>query len=344
MNLITLLAVTLSLSTTALLPPLRLLDRGKRDEKGKPDETMSRKDDAPKQDEKPAADTKSRKERKYLIGDPPAGYYEVEDFKNVAYRDDRQADPVKNKLDLYLPKGQRDFPVMFFVHGGGWHSGNKELYAPIGHVFARNGIGAVVINYRLSPQVQFPAHVEDVARAFAWTRANIARYGGRPDRIICCGHSAGGHLVALLATDESYLKAEKCSFKDIRCAITISGVYAIDAIHGTYGSVFGRDRGDRRDASPLHHASKDSPPFFILFAEKDLPTIERVSGEFYDALKKVKVDVRAQMVPQRTHISIILQSHKDDDATTLAMFDYIERHTEWKRPPAPTTQDQRKPK
>lgn len=260
------------------------------------------------------------------------GAYQVEDFKDIAYRDDKDADPVKHKLDLYLPKGQRDFPVVFFVHGGGWHSGNKELYSAIGQMFARNGIGAVLINYRLSPKVQFPAHIEDVAKAFAWTHANIDRYGGRADRIICCGHSAGGHLVSLLATDEKYLKAEKCSFKDIRCVIPISGVYAIDEIHGLYVSVFGRDRVERKDASPIHHVGKDVPPFFILCADRDLPTIDKVSDEFYKALKKAKVDVREQMIPQRTHISIVLLATKEDDLTAAAILDYIERHTEWKRP------------
>src|SRR5205807_2628900 len=154
----------------------------------------------------------------------------------------------------------------------------------------RNGIGAVIINYRLSPQAKFPAHVEDVAKAFAWVHANIARYGGRPDRIVVAGHSAGGHLVALMATDERYLKAEKASLTDIRAVISMSGVYALDEIFGMYSSVFGRDRGDRREASPIHHINDHEPPFLILFADKDLPTIEKVSGQFYDELKKAKCD------------------------------------------------------
>ena len=81
---------------------------------------------------------------------------------------------------------------------------------------------------------------------------------------------------------------------------------------------------------------------FILFAEKDLPTIEKVSEEFYEALKKAKVDVREHMVPQRTHISIILLAHKDDDPTTVSIFDYIERRTEWKRPVPTSATDERK--
>ena len=78
------------------------------------------------------------------------GFYEVEVLKDRAYRDDKEADPVKHKLDLYLPKGVKDYPVLMFVHGGSWRSGRKELYGAVGALFARNGIGTAVINYRLS--------------------------------------------------------------------------------------------------------------------------------------------------------------------------------------------------
>ena len=116
--------------------------------------------------------------------------------------------------------------MLLFVHGGRWTTGNKNLYPGIGESLARHGVGVVICNYRLSPAVKHPAHVQDVARAFAWTQSNIASYGGKPDRLFVCGHSAGGHLVALLATDPKYLKAEKLSPSDIRGVVPISGVYS----------------------------------------------------------------------------------------------------------------------
>src|SRR5262245_28514392 len=107
------------------------------------------------------------------------GNHEVREVRNLAYYEGDGADPVRHKLDLYVPKGGKDFPVLFFVHGGAWRSGNKNLYAPLGRMFARNGVGTVIINYRLSPQVKHPAHIQDVARAFGWTHRNIGKYGGR---------------------------------------------------------------------------------------------------------------------------------------------------------------------
>src|SRR5262249_16983924 len=137
------------------------------------------------------------------------------------------ADPDKHKLDLYLPKGHKGFPVLLFAHGGGWKNGDKQEFEFLGKALAKNGIGVVCINYRLYPQVRFPANVEDAARAFAWVHQNIAKYAGRADQLFVGGHSSGGHLVSLLATDESYLKAERLAFTDIRGVLSISGLYAI---------------------------------------------------------------------------------------------------------------------
>ena len=173
--------------------------------------------------------------------------YEVEATKDVTYRDGDDADKDKHKLDLYLPNGKKDFPVVMFVHGGAWVFGDRNffgVYEGIGKMFARHGIGAVVISYRLSPHVKHPEHVKDVAAAFAWTHKHIGEYGGRADELFLCGHSAGGHLVSLLATDESYLQAEGLSLKDVKGVMPISGVYGIP--DKMFNEVFGKDR--RRQA------------------------------------------------------------------------------------------------
>src|ERR1700737_3961250 len=95
--------------------------------------------------------------------------FEVEVVNDVAYNDAKDADPNKHKLDLYLPKGRKDFPVLFFVHGGGWIHGDRNffgVYSTFGTRMAELGVGTVVISYRLSPQVMHPDHIKDVARAF----------------------------------------------------------------------------------------------------------------------------------------------------------------------------------
>jgi acetyl esterase/lipase len=122
----------------------------------------------------------------------PFAESKFEKHLDIAYRTDKGADKDRHVLDVYVPKGKKDFPVVLFVHGGNWKSGNKTLYAPLGKSLASDGIACVICNYRLSPAVQHPAHVEDVAKAFAWTRENIGKYGGSKDKLFLCGHSAGG--------------------------------------------------------------------------------------------------------------------------------------------------------
>jgi acetyl esterase/lipase len=194
--------------------------------------------------------------------------FAVTAHRDIPYYTGADADPVRQKLDLYIPQDAKDFPVLVFVHGGTWRSGRKEMYGGVGRLFAEHGIGTAVINYRLSPQVQHPAHVQDVAKAFAWVHSHIAEYGGRPDRIFLSGHSAGGHLVALLTADEKYLKAEKLSTRDVRGVIAMSGVYVISPVR-LFEPAFGTDVAGCLDASPLSHVRRGLPPFLLLYADRD---------------------------------------------------------------------------
>lgn len=201
------------------------------------------------------------------------------------------------------------------------------MYAKFGEVFAKNGIGTVVISYRLSPKVQHPAHIEDVAKAFAWTVRNIGKYGGNAEQIFVSGHSAGGHLSALLATDERYLKAEKLSLSNIKGALPLSGVYTI--LPGErMSAVFGKDADVVRDASPLAHVTEKLPPFLIVYADKDFPSCDKMSEAFCTAIQKKKGEASTLKVTERTHITIISKlMSSDSDPATVAMLEFIAKNT-----------------
>lgn len=256
----------------------------------------------------------------------PPGTFAVEAVKDVAYYDGPGAHKVKHRLDLFLPRGKKDFPVLFFVHGGAWQRGDKSMlriYSGLGSFYARHGVGAVVINYRLSPAVKHPEHVKDVARAFAWTYKNIAKYGGRPDRIIVSGHSAGGHLIALLVTDPSYLKAEGLTAKAIRGAIGLSGVYRIPDRY--LASVFGSDPGPRKQASPIEHVRPGLPPFLIVYGDEDLPDCGREPAEAFAKALKDKGD-RAETLEVREcgHINVLMNAAIPDTPVSRAVLAFIE--------------------
>jgi acetyl esterase/lipase len=254
--------------------------------------------------------------------------YEVEVVKDLAYNDAKDADE-KQKLDLYLPKGHKDFPVLFFVHGGTWKSGDRKQYDKLGQLYAARGLGMVVISYRLTPKVQHPAHIQDVAKAFAWTCANIGKYGGKADQIFCMGHSAGGHLVSLLATDESYLKAEKRSFADIKGVISISGVYTILPA-GAMANAFGKDPEVCKKASPIYNVSAKHPPFLILYGDADFATLDWMAENMGKALEKARCEVSTKKMVDRNHYTIMYKMLENEDPTREALLDFVKKLTEKK--------------
>jgi acetyl esterase/lipase len=159
----------------------------------------------------------------------------VREVLDVRYHDTWST---RHKLDVFAPgdlKPGEKRPVVIFAHGGTWMAGDKNffgVYREVGRGLAEAGVVAVMINYRLSPLVRHPEHVKDAARAFAWVRDRIGKHGGDPDRIFLAGHSAGAHLMTLLATDDCYLKDPKLyldekDFKAVRGVIPICGVYRI---------------------------------------------------------------------------------------------------------------------
>ena len=177
-------------------------------------------------------------------------------------------------------------------------------------------------NYRLSPEVKHPAHVEDVAKAFAWTCENVAKYGGSAEKLFVCGHSAGGHLVALLATDPTYLKAENRSPDDIRGVIAISGVYKI-LPNAVFKNAFGEDAEVCKKASPLTHVSGKHPPFLLAHADNDYPTLAGMAEQMRKSLQKACCATELLECKDRNHITIITSFVNADDALNKATREFI---------------------
>lgn len=245
---------------------------------------------------------------------------------DIAYYDGPDTDPVRHKLDIYLPKGRRDFPVLIFVHGGGWVKGSKNhfgVYSVLAQTFNRYGIAFVCPNYRLSPKVQHPEHIRDVARAVAWTHKNIGKYGGRADEIFIAGHSAGGHLCALLASDSSYLKDLGLPANAIRGCMPMSGLFTIpeDRI---FEIAFGKDPAMRVNASPIKHIGPAAPPFLVMLADNDFPACDRPQADaFCKQCRKCGVAADLLVVPKRNHLSILVNALSDADPVTRSMLSFI---------------------
>jgi acetyl esterase/lipase len=238
----------------------------------------------------------------------------VEVQRDIVYTEGDPADAAKHKLDFYLPRDQKTFPVIVFIHGGSWRSGDKSMYTALGNRFAKLGIGVAIPSYRLMPKNPHPAQIEDTAAAFAWVYKNVAQYGGDASRIYIAGHSAGGHLVALLALDPAYLNKFDIPLSAIRGVAAISGVYDVSKIAGFLSA----------DASPIAHVHSKAPPFLIAYCQWDYLALPLQAREFASALKKSFDAVDLLYVPGQGHISEIIHIVQDDDVIAQAILKLIQ--------------------
>lgn len=241
----------------------------------------------------------------------------IRETKDIAYVEGPDADPAKHRLDLFMPPEGAKFPTVVWIHGGAWKEGDRRLYDRLGKRFAEAGVGLAAISYRLSPAVKHPEHARDAARAFAWVHANAARHGGDPERLFLMGHSAGGHLAALLAADPKYLKAAGVPEGALKGSIPMSGVYLIPALpENARGflrflpEAFGSDPAVCRDASPVTHLKTLACPLLVVTETEDTlrvrPSMEilraavRTQGapgvEFFDAEGRNHFSIVARMM------------------------------------------------
>jgi acetyl esterase/lipase len=133
------------------------------------------------------------------------------------------------------------------------------------------------------------------------------------------GHSAGGHLAALLALDERYLKRHGLSNRNIRGTFALSGVYEIRGMEG----VFGKDEQVRKEASPIHHVKSPAPPFVITYCQWDYLTLPVQARRFHRALREAGVSSELVYIPRQSHISEIVSIAREDDPTAGAILRVI---------------------
>lgn len=241
----------------------------------------------------------------------------VEIQKDITYTEGDPSDAAKHKLDLYLPTDKKNFPVLVFIHGGSWRSGDRSNYPALGNRFAKLGIGVAIPSYRLMPKNPHPAQIEDTAAAFAWVYKNIAQHGGDASRIYIAGHSAGGHLVSLLALDDTYLKKYDIPLTAIRGVASISGVYDVSKLAGFAAA--GED-----NPSPLKHVHAKAPPFLVSYCQWDYLALPLQAREFSAALKKSFDSVELLYDPGQSHISEIIHVVQDDDPIAQAILKLIQ--------------------
>ncbi len=177
--------------------------------------------------------------------------------------------------------------------------------------------------------------IRDCAKALVWTYKNIGKYGGNKNNIFLMGHSAGAHLVSMIALDKNYVKDLTSLPIKISGVIPISGgTYEVDK-RGNFGrgafsnlldEVFGKSAEERKRYSPVYYISKDAPPFLILYGGDEMFFVKRQSKLFYKALKNAGVEAYIKEIRGRRHAGMIALFFDDKDKVRLEVLSFIRKH------------------
>jgi len=175
----------------------------------------------------------------------------------------------RQRLDIYQPTGAEGAaPLVVFFYGGGWRNGSKADYEFIASAMTDAGIAVAIPDYRLFPDVSFPAFVEDGAAALAWLVENARDYGIDTNRIFVMGHSAGAHIAACIALDPTYLRANGLERSTITGFIGLSGPYDFLPIESGYLlDVF--PASTREQSQPINLVSAAAPPTLLIHGTSD---------------------------------------------------------------------------
>jgi arylformamidase len=242
----------------------------------------------------------------------------------------------RQRLDVYAPAKGKNHPVVVWIHGGGWHSGDKKDVQKKPQGFVDRGFIFVSINYRLWPRVTIKQIAQDVAKAIRWSHDHAADYGGDPNTLFVMGHSAGAQLAALVCTDERYLKAEKLSFAIIKGCVPVDGdtydlPMRIATVHKSGNKKLAErdqqrfgDEQNQKEMSSITYIAKGKriPPFLILHVA-DHPDTKGQSQRLHQVLQDADVLAKIYPAKSKNHTTINDDLGLPDDKPTQALFDFL---------------------
>jgi acetyl esterase/lipase len=249
---------------------------------------------------------------------------------NISYAQPEGNRSNLTSLDVYSPRGTTGCPAMVFVHGGAWRAGDKAgaagakpaFFTSVGWVF-------VSINYRLLPAAPVATQAQDVANAVAWVAGNITEYGGDSREIYLMGHSAGAHLVSLVATDDRRLKETGGNLSLIKGVVELdTAALDIPKLMKTgrafYEPMFGADPKGWADISPMNHVVKGKaiPPFLLVVADKNQMKLEQARS-FAHALREAGARAEILEAPDKTHGTLNGDLGRLGDGPTKAIMNFL---------------------
>ena len=259
--------------------------------------------------------------------------------RDIAYAEPKNE---RHLLDVYAPPTGSNLPVVVWIHGGGWMRGSKNEMGQKPVAFVEKGFVFVPMNYRFIPQVTMDTIVRDVAKSVGWVHANIARYGGDPNRLFIMGHSAGAQLAALLCTDSRYIESEGVPRTSIKGCVPVDGdtydvtleVATADARRkslkqpppkmGHAGKFGNLER--QRELSAVNHVApnKGIPPFLLLHVADHTDTSAQAC-RLWSALDIAGVPAKLFGAEGTDHVKLDRDLGVAGDPATKALFEFTDQ-------------------
>jgi acetyl esterase/lipase len=216
----------------------------------------------------------------------------------------------RQRLDIYRPRrtgrggaaAEGPLPIILFLYGGSWQSGAREGYGFAARALAARGFVVAVPDYRLVPEIRFPAFLEDGAAALRWVSANAGRLGGDPARVVLVGHSAGAYNAAMLALDPRWLGEDR---RAVRGLVGLAGPYDFLPLDGPVTIAAFGGAADPRETQPINFASAGDPPALLLHGAKDRTVYPRNSERLGERLREAGVEARVKLYPEIGHVGIV---------------------------------------
>ncbi len=219
-------------------------------------------------------------------------------LKNIAYGDD-----IKHTMDVYLPSIVKDAPVILMVRGGAWRTGDKTNRTVVENKVSRwvkKGFVFVSINYRLLPHAGPLTQVNDVAKALATAKKNAPLWGGDASRFVLMGHSAGAHLVSVLAAAPA-MAFDHGAVPWLGTVSIDTGALDVPSImerdhHHFYDAAFGKNRAYWGKVSPLHLLKTASAPFLAICSSRRSDNPCTVADRFVEKAQGLGMQARVLRV------------------------------------------------
>jgi acetyl esterase len=241
----------------------------------------------------------------------------------------KTADGVSLTLDAYVPDGAGLYPAVIIVHGGGFRNGDKQTYVPpLFEPFQKEGYVWLSINYRLYPQVKFPAPVDDIEAALRYVKANAKQYKIDLKRVVLCGESAGASLI-------SYVAVHQKNLLKLAAVVAFYGVHDWElraqheindkpgqSIWREFYQVQGADVKRMREVSPINYLRKGLPPFLLIHGTADTQVNYQQSVAMQKKMQSMNLPCELITVPGGPHGMGVFTKYPD---TPVKMFAWLKK-------------------